>query len=146
MAVPENERSGNKLQVLNLSAQLLHYTYAKTQKPKSKIDPKEGGCFPRSALRLANQIWDLCYYGDSCLNMANDYIVHTLADYKVRRKLQLKGRGYIMHLPRLLMLAFSENLISAKNLDFWCKIVYETLDLAGKWIESDEKRYKDIGC
>lgn len=124
--------------------QLLNYTYTKTQKPKSKTDEKAGGCFPHSAMRLANQIWDLTFYGDSLINQANDYITHSAADYKVRREMQLRGRGYFMHIPRLIRLAYEQGFIPKDNLEFWAGIIYNLLELLGGWIRSDEKRFSSL--
>lgn len=142
MSVCKNEQDEQHLRVLDATAKLVDYTYDRTQKEKAN---DERGGFPKSARRLANQLWDQAFYADCYISAANDYFVHSKEDYIERRRLQMRARGLLRGFPRTLYLAHRKGYVPDNRLDFWAALTSEACRLLDAWIKADEQRYKNIG-
>ena len=136
MSVRTGDRGQGDLQVINVSKDLLSYTYDRV---------KDTNIFPKSQRwLLAKNIWDEAVGARKCIIKANAIRVETSDEAMERLRLEKEALGCLDTLETLIDLANMKDLIDDRRAEYWGGLVVQTLTLLKGWLKSDRARYKPL--
>ena len=136
MAVRTGDRGQGELQVLNVSKDLLSYTYDRV---------KDTNIFPKAQRwLLAKSIWDEAVGARRCIVRANTIRVETSDEAMERLSLEKQAISHLDVLETLIDLANIKELIDDRRTEYWGGLVVQTLTLLKGWLKSDRARYKPL--
>lgn len=133
MAVVESERSQSKLETIVKALDLATYTIRITNNPKVFL-PEYRSSLTDDIIRTAKDI-----YIDAWT--ANNVLVKTADDWKVRKALQERAARNCNNLLALMGLAKSVFHLKSKRIKYWGEKTLEVRKYLRDWKEGDNKRY-----
>ncbi len=149
--VVESKHNQNDLEVLNFAEDLLAYTFDicnreknvraetdtnKNAKIKKSAFPlKYWSCFTKYLVEYASLAYDNLYF-------ANQYNLYN--NYESRQKHQTDAIAYLNAMLPKIHFAWHRFSIKTNSIEFWSKLIVQTIEKAKAWKKSDEKRYLDF--
>lgn len=133
MAVVESERSQSKLETIVKALDLATYTIRITNNPKVFL-PEYRSSLTDDIIRTAKDI-----YIDAWT--ANNVLVKTAEDWKVRKALQERAARNCNNLLALMGLAKSVFHLKSKCIKYWGEKTLEVRKYLRDWKDGDNKRY-----
>ncbi len=133
MAVVESERSQSKLETIVKALDLATYTIRITNNPKVFL-PEYRSSLTDDIIRTAKDI-----YIDAWT--ANNVLVKTAEDWKVRKALQERAARNCNNLLALMGLAKSVFHLKSKRIKYWGEKTLEVRKYLRDWKDGDNKRY-----
>lgn len=133
MSVAEGERSQSKLEVIVKALDLATYTIKITNNPKVFL-PEYRSSLTDDIIRTAKDI-----YIDAWT--ANNVLVKTADDWKIRRMLQERAARNCNNLLALMQLAKTVFHLKSKRIKYWTEKTVTVRGHIRDWREGDSKRY-----
>lgn len=136
MAVAEGERSQSKLEVIVRALDLATYTIRITNNQKVFL-PEYRSSLTDDIIRTAKDI-----YIDAWT--ANNILVKSVDDWKIRKSLQERAARNCNNLLALIQIAKTVFHLKSKRIKYWSE---KTIDVRGylrSWRDADSKRYSSI--
>ena len=133
MSVAEGERSQSKLEVIVKALDLATYTIKITNNPKVFL-PEYRSSLTDDIIRTAKDI-----YIDAWT--ANNVLVKTADDWKIRKALQERAARSCNNLLALMQLAKTVFHLKSKRIKYWTEKTVTVRGYIRDWKEGDSKRY-----
>lgn len=136
MAVAEGERSQSKLEVIVKTLDLATYTIRITNNPKVFL-PEYRSSLTDDIIRTAKDI-----YIDAWT--ANNVLVKTADDWKIRKALQERAARNCNNLLALMQMAKSVFHLKSKRVKYWGEKTITVRGYIRDWRDGDSQRYGKI--
>lgn len=136
MAVAEGERSQSKLEVIVKALDLATYTIRITNNPKVFL-PEYRSSLTDDIIRTAKDI-----YIDAWT--ANNVLVKTADDWKIRKALQERAARNCNNLLALMQMAKSVFHLKSKRVKYWGEKTITVRGYIRDWRDGDSQRYGKI--
>lgn len=133
MSVPVNQRSESKLEVFVRAHDLAVYTIKITSNAKNFPEEYRHSLtdeITKTAIQIFTKVW-----------AANNVMVKTAGDYRMRRELQEEAAVLCNVLLPLIEIAWKVFHLESKRVKYWSGKVLDTRKLIRAWRDADEARY-----